>query len=72
MSLADRIAVMETGALLTVGDPSTVRADPRVVESYLGGDLRAIERSTHHRRAVAAGSSTGDGRNEAGREAAHG
>jgi ABC-type branched-subunit amino acid transport system ATPase component/branched-subunit amino acid ABC-type transport system permease component len=70
MSLADRIAVMETGALLTVGDPSTVRADPRVVESYLGGDLRAIERSTHHRRAVAAGSSTGDGRNE-GREAAH-
>ena len=25
--------------------PEEVRADPRVVESYLGGDIRAIERS---------------------------
>ena len=45
VGLADRIAAMESGELLTVDVPSVVVNDPRVVASYLGGDVRAIERS---------------------------
>ena len=45
MSLSDRIIAMDTGRVIAVGSPSTVRSDPRVVESYLGGKLEAIERS---------------------------
>jgi ABC-type branched-subunit amino acid transport system ATPase component len=46
MSLADRVVAMESGAVLIVGSPGEVQADPMVIESYLGGDVRAIERST--------------------------
>ena len=35
--LADRIAVLVRGELLTVDTPCAVRADPRVQEAYLGG-----------------------------------
>ncbi|MGH7321373.1 MAG: ABC transporter ATP-binding protein [Candidatus Rokuibacteriota bacterium] len=31
------VLVMANGALLTEGDPNAVRADPRVIEAYLGG-----------------------------------
>ena len=34
--LADRIVVLNYGALLTQGDAATVLADPRVIEAYLG------------------------------------
>ena len=44
-SLSDRIVVMEAGAVLASGDPSTVLADERVIASYLGTNTAAIERS---------------------------
>jgi branched-chain amino acid transport system ATP-binding protein len=34
--LADRITVLQRGAVLTEGDYATVSADPRVREAYLG------------------------------------
>lgn len=34
--LCDRVSVLERGKLLTEGDYAQVRADPRVIEAYLG------------------------------------
>jgi len=39
MSLCDPIAVMAQGRLIALGDAAFVRADPRVVEAYLGGSV---------------------------------
>ena len=44
MALSDRIIAMESGRVIAEGTPDEVRSIPRVIESYLGGDLRAIER----------------------------
>ena len=45
MRLSDRILAMESGLLIADGTRREVRADPLVIESYLGGDVTAIERS---------------------------
>jgi ABC-type branched-subunit amino acid transport system ATPase component/ABC-type branched-subunit amino acid transport system permease subunit len=45
MSLSDRIVAMEAGKVIAAGAPEAVKADPRVVEAYLGGSVTAIERS---------------------------
>jgi ABC-type branched-subunit amino acid transport system ATPase component/ABC-type branched-subunit amino acid transport system permease subunit len=45
MGLSNRLIAMEAGRVLVTGTPKEVRTDPRVVESYLGGDIVAIERS---------------------------
>lgn len=36
MGLCDRVAVLDFGRLLALGDPAAVQADPAVVEAYLG------------------------------------
>jgi ABC-type branched-subunit amino acid transport system ATPase component/ABC-type branched-subunit amino acid transport system permease subunit len=45
MGLSDRVIAMADGHVLCSGAPEVVKADPSVVESYLGGNLDAIERS---------------------------
>ncbi|MEM8709160.1 MAG: branched-chain amino acid ABC transporter ATP-binding protein/permease, partial [Actinomycetota bacterium] len=45
MSISDRVYCLESGAVISEGLPDDVRNDPAVVASYLGTDVRAIERS---------------------------
>ena len=40
MGLADHVIVMHQGALLASGPPAQVRANPDVLEAYLGGHIR--------------------------------
>ncbi|MEY2436492.1 MAG: hypothetical protein QOF97_1328 [Acidimicrobiaceae bacterium] len=44
-SISDEIIALDLGAVLTQGPPDEVLTDPRVVSSYLGGDLAVINRS---------------------------
>jgi ABC-type branched-subunit amino acid transport system ATPase component/ABC-type branched-subunit amino acid transport system permease subunit len=46
LRLCDRVVAMESGQVIAVGDPESIRANPRVIESYLGVEASAIERST--------------------------
>ena len=43
--ISDRMLALELGAVIAEGTPEEVLADPRVVSSYLGGDLAVIQRS---------------------------
>lgn len=44
MSVADHVYVLDTGRIVSEGDPAHVRADPRVTEVYLGTGLTKEER----------------------------
>jgi ABC-type branched-subunit amino acid transport system ATPase component len=44
-SVSDRLICLELGAVLSEGTPEEVINDPRVVASYLGGDVDVINRS---------------------------
>jgi len=44
-SVSDEIIALDLGRVLVRGTPAEVTANPTVIESYLGGDLEAIQRS---------------------------
>jgi len=39
---SDRMIALELGAIVTIGTPAEVIADPRVISAYLGGDIDLI------------------------------
>lgn len=43
MGLCDRVCVMHQGRALCSGRPEEVRADPLVLEAYLGTDMREVD-----------------------------
>ena len=45
MNVSDRVYCLESGSVIAEGDPEEVRTDPLVIASYLGTDIRAIDRS---------------------------
>jgi branched-chain amino acid transport system ATP-binding protein len=54
-SISDRIVALEVGHPIAEGTPDEVIRDPRVVASYLGGDVATINRSGSTTSATAGG-----------------
>ena len=44
-SVSDEILALETGRVLTSGEPDEVLEDPRLIAAYLGSDRAVVERS---------------------------
>ena len=49
LGMSDRLYALETGTVIAHGDPMGVVQHPRVVASYLGDNVAAINRSGQHR-----------------------
>jgi branched-chain amino acid transport system ATP-binding protein len=47
-SVSDRVIALDQGAVLIAGAPADVLAHPQVLESYLGNDVAARQRSGHY------------------------
>jgi ABC-type branched-subunit amino acid transport system ATPase component len=45
MQVSDRVYCLEAGRVIAEGRPEEVRHDPLVVATYLGTDVRSIQRS---------------------------
>jgi neutral amino acid transport system ATP-binding protein len=60
MGLCDQVTVLDSGTVVATGTPAEVRADPRVLDAYLGGDPPDIpgEHSASDEPAAADGSSS--------------
>ncbi len=41
MGVADRVIVLDAGAVVTAGTPDEIQRDPRVIEAYVGRDEKA-------------------------------
>jgi branched-chain amino acid transport system ATP-binding protein len=52
-SVSDEIIALELGTVVLRGTPDVVLSDPRVISSYLGGDIDVIQRSGESNRAEA-------------------
>lgn len=46
MRMSDKVVVIDCGRLLTEGPPAAVRADPRVLEAYIGTQSRPTQKET--------------------------
>ncbi|MDP1818969.1 MAG: ATP-binding cassette domain-containing protein [Acidimicrobiales bacterium] len=61
-STCDRLVAMDLGAVIAVGPPDEVLADPLVATAYLGSNIVAVERSGKGRRRQPLRSSGGNAR----------
>jgi ABC-type branched-subunit amino acid transport system ATPase component len=66
-SVSDQIIALELGSVVCQGTPAEVISDPRVISSYLGGDLDVIHRSGASGTAKPAGSARGTSATAGGR-----